>query len=72
MSGTEREEKLINAFRAFDSEGTGKVPTTALATILRGIGNKFNDFELKEFLADADQDGFIEYESYVKNVIFSC
>lgn len=72
MSGTAREENLIAAFRAFDSEGTGKVPTVALATILKGIGNCFRDDELKEFLADADQDGFVEYESYVRNVIFSC
>lgn len=72
MSGTPREEALLAAFRAFDSEGTGKVPTQALVTILKGIGNKLTESEAKEFVADADQDGFVEYESYVKNVIFSC
>lgn len=72
MSGTARELTLLNAFRAFDSEGTGKIPTIALLEILRGCGNKLTADECKEFLADADQDGFVEYEHYVKNVIFSC
>jgi Ca2+-binding EF-hand superfamily protein len=72
MSGTVREQNLIAAFRAFDSEGTGKIPTQALVTILKGIGNALRPDEVKEFIADADQNGFVEYESYVKNVIFSC
>ncbi len=72
MAGSAREAQLIAAFRAFDSEGTGKIPTQALVTILRGVGNALTADEVKEFVADADQDGFVEYEHYVKNVIFSC
>jgi Ca2+-binding EF-hand superfamily protein len=72
MSGTPKEANLLAAFRAFDADGSGKIPTQALVTILKGIGNKFTEAECKEFIADADQDGFVEYESYVKNVIFSC
>ena len=72
MSGTPREQALIAAFRAFDVDGSGKVPTAALVAILKGIGNKLTAEEVKEFTADADQDGFVEYEPYVKSVIFSC
>lgn len=67
-----RRDAMIAAFRVFDVDGSGKIPTEAMVTILKGIGKAFNSEEAKEFLADADEGGFIEYEAYCKNVIFSC
>jgi Ca2+-binding EF-hand superfamily protein len=67
----QRKQALIAAFRAFDREGTGKVSTEGLMTILRGVGNRLSAEEAKEIALDADSNGFIEYERYVNEVVFS-
>jgi Ca2+-binding EF-hand superfamily protein len=66
----ERKTKLIAAFAALDSKKTGKVPTKLVLGLVQKFDPKMTDQEKSEFEQEADQNGFIEYDSFVKNVIF--
>jgi Ca2+-binding EF-hand superfamily protein len=66
----DRPERLIRAFQAFDGERNGRVSTQAMITVLSMLGNKLTPDEIKEFIADADDNGTIDYRRYVNTVIF--
>jgi Ca2+-binding EF-hand superfamily protein len=66
----ERKTKLLAAFAALDSKKTGKVPTKLVLGLVQKFDPKMTDQEKSEFEQEADQNGFIEYDSFVKNVIF--
>jgi Ca2+-binding EF-hand superfamily protein len=66
----DRPERLIKAFESFDADGSGKVSTDAMKAILTTMGNVFNKEELNEFVADADENGWIDYRRFVTTVIF--
>ena len=38
----ERRQRLLEAFRVFDPQGTGQVDTKALCLILSSLGNKLS------------------------------
>lgn len=67
----DRPENLIRAFQSFDADKSGKVSTEAMRTILTTMGNVLTPEEVSEFVADADQDGWIDYRAFVHGVIFS-
>jgi len=66
----DRPEKMIAAFREFDRAKKGRIPVALMSKILTTLGDKFTEEELKEFIAEADQGGEIDYVSFVKNVVF--
>ena len=69
----DRPDRLIRAFQAFDGERNGRVSTAAMVTILGTLGaHPLTDEELKEFVADGDEDGTIDYRKFVNKVIFGC
>ena len=68
----DRPEKLIEAFEAFDNDKSGRVSTDAMVVVLTSLGDPFTAEELREFVADADEDGTIDYRKFVNNVIFGC
>lgn len=62
--------ELIKAFRAFDLQRVGWLPTSMVRVIL----DKFGDLsasEREEFFLEADQEGRVHYEHFVNEVLFS-
>lgn len=66
----DRAELLIRAFQSFDADKSGKVRSDAMIALLTTMGNPLTHEEISEFIADADQDGWINYRDFVHNVIF--
>ncbi len=66
----QRKTKLIAAFAALDSKRTGKVATSVVLKLVQAFDVKMTDAERSEFEQEADSGGVIEYEPFVKNVIF--
>ena len=67
----DRPNKLISAFQKFDSGNTGRVRTDALKVILTSMGPEpLNQEEIGEFMADADEEGWVDYRKFVNSVIF--
>lgn len=65
-----RPQKLIEAFRALDKDKSGKLPTPLMSKLLSQFAPDFIGDERQEFFTEADDKGFIQYESFVRNVIF--
>lgn len=51
------QEELREAFRMYDKEGNGFIPTSALREILRALDDKLTEDELDEMIAEIDTDG---------------
>ena len=66
----DRPQALIAAFRALDQKKTGKVPVALLNKLMTNFDDKLTPEERQEFFAEADDKGFVVYESFVKDVIF--
>ncbi|KAG8181782.1 hypothetical protein JTE90_014024 [Oedothorax gibbosus] len=56
IAGTDEEEVIVNAFNMYD-EGDGKCKEETLRKALTTWGEKFNDAEIDEALAEAPIDG---------------
>ena len=70
---TQTEDEVINAFRVFDKEGNGLIPSAELKHIMMTIGDKMTEEEAQEMIneADIDEDGFINYEEFVRMMMAS-
>lgn len=66
----DRPERLIRAFGNFDGDKSGRVNTEAMVTILTTLGSPLSEEEVKEFIADADEDGWIDYKKFVNTIVF--
>jgi len=67
----DRPKKLIEAFARLDKFGARKLPMSMVEKLL----TKFPDAaltpdEMVEFKAEADSQGYMSYDEFVKNVIF--
>lgn len=51
------QEELREAFRMYDKEGNGYIPTSALREILKALDDKLTEDELDEMIAEIDTDG---------------
>jgi calmodulin len=65
------EENVLEAFKFFDKEGTGKLKVETMKELLTTMCEKLNEKEFEEFLKDADPngEGLIHYETYVKKLM---
>ncbi|XP_023326676.1 calmodulin-A [Eurytemora carolleeae] len=63
----ELEEEIREAFRVFDKDGHGFIPSMDLADVLQKLGEKLSTEETDELIneADNDGDGNINYEEFV-------
>jgi Ca2+-binding EF-hand superfamily protein len=63
------EQELINAFRVFDTEGTGLISISTMRHIMASLGEKLSEEEVEAMLyeADVDGDGYINYEEFVRS-----
>lgn len=63
------QEELREAFRMYDKEGNGYIPTSALREILRALDEKLTEDELDEMIAEIDTDGSgtVDFDGTVHN-----
>lgn len=62
------EEELVEAFRIFDKEGNGLIPTSEFKHIMLTLGEKLNEEEVEEMMKEADSknEGVIDYKEFAK------
>jgi len=60
-------EEFREAFTEFDIDGDGTISSQELGTVLRRIGERMTDKELKDMVdeVDADKSGAIEFDEFV-------
>lgn len=56
ISERDSTEELLNTFRLFDDDGTGKITFANLKRVAREIGENITDEELMEMIREADTD----------------
>jgi len=66
-------EDLVEGLKVYDKAENGTMLEAELAHVLLSLGEKLNDAETEEILklcaGGADDEGFIKYETFVKNVM---
>jgi calmodulin len=67
----ELEEELYEAFKIFDKEGKGAIPTSEFRHYMLTLGEKMTDDDIEEMIKEADpQDcGYISYKEYVNKIL---
>eukprot|EP01133_Synstelium_polycarpum_P015086 gene15086-17860_t len=71
MKQTSNEQILLNAFKTFDPEGLGYIPTSVLTKALTTLGDKLTEAELQELLIISETDNKqVKYDLFV-NTLFS-
>jgi Ca2+-binding EF-hand superfamily protein len=65
---TDIEDELIEAFKVFDKEGNGLIPSSEFKHIMLTLGERLSDDEVDEMIKEADYrgEGFINYKEFVK------
>jgi Ca2+-binding EF-hand superfamily protein len=66
--GTDVEAELVNSFRLFDKDGSGKVNEAVIGNILTGLKDLYTHVHIDEVLRNVkfDEDGNNEYAMLVK------
>lgn len=64
----ETDEEIIEAFKVFDSDGSGYISTAELEQMMMTFGQQFSLEETAQVLqeADMDGDGMVDYVEFVK------
>ena len=52
--------ELREAFTLFDKDGGGSISSSELAAVMRSLGQNPTEDELKEMIADVDEDGMFD------------
>jgi calmodulin len=72
MKDTDSEEEIKEAFKVFDKDGNGFISAAELRHVMTNLGEKLTEEEVDEMIreADVDGDGQINYEEFVKMMVF--
>merc|ERR1711937_1132859 len=57
MNQKDGKEEMLKGFKLFDVEGSGKISFKNFQRVAKELGENLSDAELKEILAEADEDG---------------
>lgn len=62
MKDTDTEEELVDAFKVFDKDGSGKISSAELRHIMTNLGEKLTDEELDEMVdnSNIDSNGMVD------------
>lgn len=65
------ERELLDAFRVFDREGKGYMPTAELRHVVTTLGEKLTEAEADEMINEADPDktGKVDYAKFIKKML---
>lgn len=65
------ERELLDAFRVFDRDGKGYIPTAELRHIVTSLGEKLTEGEADEMMAEADPEatGNVDYVQFIKKML---
>lgn len=65
------EKELLEAFRVFDREGKGQIPTAELRHIVTSLGDKLTELEADEMMSEADPSncGSVDYVKFIKTML---
>jgi calmodulin len=68
MKQTDREKGIKETFRIFDQHGNGFISKAELRNVMINLGERLKEEELDEMIkvADADHDGQVNYEDFIK------
>ncbi|XP_070555164.1 uncharacterized protein [Ptychodera flava] len=70
--GDERED-MIRAVRVFKKDANGFIKTSEIRNVLTQVGEKLSDSEIEELITDLDanHDGLIKYDEFVRALLTS-
>merc|ERR1711966_585918 len=57
MNQKDGKDEMLKGFKLFDDDGTGKISFKNFKRVAKELGESLSDQELKEIIAEADQDG---------------
>jgi calmodulin len=62
------QHEILEAFNAIDKDGSGRLSTKELKDVMKSFGGKLSDEQLEEMFknADADGDGQVDYQEFLK------
>jgi len=65
------EVDLIEPFRAYDRDGNGLISTEDLRKVIKEMENEVSDEDMEEMMreADADENGKVNYEDFVRKMM---
>jgi len=68
MKEADNDQELREAFKVFDTDGSGKISSGELKKVMLNLGEQLTDEEIDEMIreADADGDGEVDYDEFVK------
>jgi Ca2+-binding EF-hand superfamily protein len=64
-------DEILEAFKVFDKDGAGFLPSSELKHTMTHLGEKFPDIEAEYMLMEAgvDADGKVNYEQFVRDMM---
>lgn len=67
----ELEEELLEAFKIFDKEGKGLIPSSEFRHYMLSLGERMTDDDVDEMIKEADplDSGFISYKEFVNKIL---
>ena len=68
MKDVDTEDKLMEAFKVFDRDGSGAISIEDLKRVMMNLGDKLTNDEINSIIREADMDGndVIDNEEFVR------
>lgn len=72
MKNSDSKQEVLEAFKVFDKDGSGKISAEELRQVMTSLGEKLTDKEVDEMMKEADTngDGEIDYEEFISKFVY--